>query len=170
MRSNFPANRPGVTRWVHPRFPQVGAITLQLPREGANPTSTTDKSRVGGFSTNSHLVPSSSEHVTRKNKKHTQREKQRAKRTLCHSQVHRADQALLPVQSGSFVGRGPDCTPRPPAVAIKAQRRWQGILPLRTLKLQMEGANLSSTTDESRVQLMSLEWVDFRLARHLASL
>ena len=28
-----------------------------------------------------------------------------------------------------------------------------------TLKLQMEGANLSSTTDESRVQLMSLEWV-----------
>ena len=25
-----------------------------------------------------------------------------------------------------------------------------------TLKLQMEGANLSSTTDESRVQLMSL--------------
>ena len=39
-----------------------------------------------------------------------------------------------------------------------------------TLKLQMEGANLSSTTDESRVQLMSLEWVDFRLARHLASL
>ena len=27
-----------------------------------------------------------------------------------------------------------------------------------TLKLQMEGANLSSTTDESRVQLMSLEY------------
>ena len=37
-----------------------------------------------------------------------------------------------------------------------------------TLKLQMEGANLSSTTDESRVQLMSLEWV--LLAMHLASL
>ena len=28
-----------------------------------------------------------------------------------------------------------------------------------TLELQMESANLSSTTDESRVQLMSLEWV-----------
>ena len=28
-----------------------------------------------------------------------------------------------------------------------------------TLELQMEDANLSSTTDESRVQLMSLEWV-----------
>ena len=27
-----------------------------------------------------------------------------------------------------------------------------------TLKLQMEGANLSSTTDESRVQLMRLEY------------
>ena len=30
-----------------------------------------------------------------------------------------------------------------------------------TLKLQMESANLSSTTDESRVQRMSLEWVGF---------
>ena len=37
-----------------------------------------------------------------------------------------------------------------------------------TLKLQMEGANLSSTTDESRVQLMSLDWV--LLAMHSASL
>ena len=33
LRSNFPANRPGVTRWVHPRFPQDGVIALQLPRE-----------------------------------------------------------------------------------------------------------------------------------------
>ena len=37
-----------------------------------------------------------------------------------------------------------------------------------TLKLQMEGANLSSTTDESRVQLVSLDWV--LLAMHSASL
>ena len=33
-----------------------------------------------------------------------------------------------------------------------------------TLKLQMESANLSSTTDESRVQLMSLEYDEVRLA------
>ena len=46
LRSNFPANRPGVTRWVRPRFPQDGVITLQLPREDANRSSTTDESRV----------------------------------------------------------------------------------------------------------------------------
>ena len=34
----------------------------------------------------------------------------------------------------------------------------------RTLKLQMESANLSSTTDESRVQLISLEYDELRLA------
>ena len=45
LRSNFPANRPGVTQWVHPRFPQDGVITLQLPRENANRLST-DESRV----------------------------------------------------------------------------------------------------------------------------
>ena len=50
LRSIFPANRPGVTRWVHPRFPQVGVTTLQLPREGANPSSTINEPRVGGFS------------------------------------------------------------------------------------------------------------------------
>ena len=33
-----------------------------------------------------------------------------------------------------------------------------------TLKLQMESANLSSTTDESRVQLISLEYDEVRLA------
>ena len=33
-----------------------------------------------------------------------------------------------------------------------------------TFKLQMESANLSSTTDESRVQLMSLEYDELRLA------
>ena len=38
-----------------------------------------------------------------------------------------------------------------------------------TLKLQMESANLSSTTDESRVQLVSLEYDEFRLARRLVS-
>ena len=32
-----------------------------------------------------------------------------------------------------------------------------------TLELQMESANLSSTTDESRVQLMSLEYDEYRL-------
>ena len=32
-----------------------------------------------------------------------------------------------------------------------------------TLKLQMESANLSSTTDESRVQLMSLEYDEYLL-------
>ena len=46
LRSNFPAKRPGVTRWVHPRFPRDGVITLQLPREDANRSSTTDESRV----------------------------------------------------------------------------------------------------------------------------
>ena len=39
-----------------------------------------------------------------------------------------------------------------------------------TLELQMEGANLSSTTDEFRVQLMSLEYGELRLAHHSASL
>ena len=39
-----------------------------------------------------------------------------------------------------------------------------------TLKLQKESANLSSTTDESRVQLMSLEYGEIRLAQHVASL
>ena len=33
-----------------------------------------------------------------------------------------------------------------------------------TLELQMESANLSSTTDESRLQLISLEYGEFRLA------
>ena len=49
LRSNCPANRPEVARWVHPRFPQDGAITLQLPREDANRSSTTDESRVQPF-------------------------------------------------------------------------------------------------------------------------
>ena len=38
-----------------------------------------------------------------------------------------------------------------------------------TLQLPREGANPSSTTDESRVQLISLEYDEFRLARRLAS-
>ena len=39
-----------------------------------------------------------------------------------------------------------------------------------TLELQMESANLSSTTDESRVQPTSLEYDEFRLTMHSASL
>ena len=39
-----------------------------------------------------------------------------------------------------------------------------------TLELQMESANLSSTTDESRVQPTSFEYDEFRLARHSISL
>ena len=35
-----------------------------------------------------------------------------------------------------------------------------------TLELQMENANLSSTTDESRVQPKSFEYDESRLARH----
>ena len=35
---------------------------------------------------------------------------------------------------------------------------------IHTLELQMESANLSSTTDEFRVQLMSLEYDELRLA------
>ena len=47
-------------------------------------------------------------------------------------------------------------------------KRWWHPEHAHTLKLQMESANLSSTTDESRVQLMSLDWV--LLAVHSASL
>ena len=41
---------------------------------------------------------------------------------------------------------------------------------LHTLELQMESANLSSTTDEFRVQPKSFEYDEFRLARHSISL
>ena len=47
-----------------------------------------------------------------------------------------------------------------------------GLIPQlsHTLELQMESANLSSTTDESRVQPTSFEYDEFRLARHSISL
>ena len=46
---------------------------------------------------------------------------------------------------------------------------WQTTL-THTLELQMESANLSSTTDESRVQPTSFEYDEFRLARLSISL
>ena len=57
--------------------------TLQLPKEGSHLSSTTGKFRVGRFRV-ARPIPSRIENVTWTNKKHTQRAKERAKRTLNH--------------------------------------------------------------------------------------
>ena len=65
------------------RSPKTGVVTLKLQMEGFHLSSTTDESRVQLTSLESDefrltvtWFPTSSEHVTRKNKKHKQRRNQ----------------------------------------------------------------------------------------------
>ena len=53
----------------------------------------------------------------------------------------------------------------PPTTTTKKKHHKQTHTHTHTLKLQMESANLSSATDESRVQLMSLEynWIGWQV-------
>ena len=81
-----PGSHNGYTR----RFPTNGVYTLELQMESANLSSTTDESRVQLMSLEwvrlaVTWLPSSSEHVTRKNKKHKQRRNQGGQKGLSES-------------------------------------------------------------------------------------